>query len=143
MIVPAGHAIAIASHVRHRLGPPGALVRSFYLDPLFRADARLSAGSAPVLLTPVEAAGLCDIASGADANRWASDYLDRSQARPVAARLSEALAAPDDLSTARPVADVDCLSHSRLGEIVSRDVGLPSANFSHSPPLQRTYRGTG
>src|SRR3546814_3637049 len=30
MIVPAGHAIAIASHVRHRLGPPGALVRSFY-----------------------------------------------------------------------------------------------------------------
>ena len=69
MIVPAGHAIAIASHVRHRLGPPGALVRSFYLDPLFRADARLSAGSAPVLLTPVETAGLCDIASGADAKR--------------------------------------------------------------------------
>lgn len=29
LIVPAGHAIAIASHVRHRLGPPGALVRSF------------------------------------------------------------------------------------------------------------------
>src|SRR3546814_7359988 len=48
MIVPAGHALAIASHVRHRLGPPGALVRSFYLDPLFRADARLSAGSAPI-----------------------------------------------------------------------------------------------
>src|SRR3546814_5276656 len=33
MIVPAAHAIAIPSHVRHRLGPPGALVRSFYLDP--------------------------------------------------------------------------------------------------------------
>src|SRR3546814_8418250 len=27
MIVPAGHAVAIASQVRHRLGPPGALVR--------------------------------------------------------------------------------------------------------------------
>src|SRR3546814_18461476 len=78
--------IAIASHVRHRLGPPGALVRSFYHDPLFRADARLSAGSAPVLLTPVETAGLCDIASGAAAKRWASDYLDRTQARPGGAR---------------------------------------------------------
>src|SRR3546814_10769971 len=86
MIVPAGHAVAIASQVRHRLGPPGALVRSFYLDPLFRVGTRLSIGSAPVLLTPVEAAGLCDIASGADAKRWASDYLDRSQARPVDAR---------------------------------------------------------
>ena len=86
LIVPAGHAIAIASHVRHRLGPPGALVRSFYLDPLFRAGTRLSAGSAPVLLTPIETAGLGDIASGADAKRWASDYLDRSQARPVDAR---------------------------------------------------------
>src|SRR3546814_9217206 len=56
MIVPAGHAVAIASQVRHRLGPPGALVRSFYLDPLFRVGTRLSIGSAPVLLTPVEAA---------------------------------------------------------------------------------------
>src|SRR3546814_17901240 len=74
--------------------------------PLFRADARLSAGSAPVLLTPVETAGLCDIASGADAKRWASDYPDRSQVRPVDARLSEALAAPSDLSTARAVGDV-------------------------------------
>ena len=81
-------------------------MRSFYLDPLFRAGTRLSAGSAPVLLTPIETAGLGDIASGADAKRWASDYLDRSQARPVDARLSEVLAAPDDLSTARALADV-------------------------------------
>src|SRR3546814_19801524 len=44
MIVPAGHAVAIASQVRHRLGPPGALVRSFYLDPLFRVGTRLSIG---------------------------------------------------------------------------------------------------
>ena len=140
MIVPAGHAIAIASHVRHRLGPPGALVRSFYLDPLFRADARLSAGSAPVLLTPVETAGLCDIASGADAKRWASDYLDRSQARPVDARLSEVLAAPDDLSTARALADVACLSPSRLREIVSRDFGVPPAKLLQWLQLQRAMR---
>src|SRR3546814_2637803 len=100
--------------------------------PLFRADARLSAGSAPVLLTPVEAAGLCDIASGADAKRWASDYLDRSQARPVDARLSEALAASDDLSSARALADVACLSPSRLREIVSRDFGVPPAKIGRA-----------
>ncbi len=118
LIVPAGHAIAIASHVRHRLGP----------------------GSAPVLLTPIETAGLGDIASGADAKRWASDYLDRSQARPVDARLSEVLAAPDDLSTARALADVACLSPSRLREIVSRDFGVPPAKLLQWLQLQRAVR---
>jgi AraC-like DNA-binding protein len=115
-------------------------VRSFYLDPLFRAGTRLSAGSAPVLLTPIETAGLGDIASGADAKRWASDYLDRSQARPVDARLSEVLAAPDDLSTARALADVACLSPSRLREIVSRDFGVPPAKLLQWLQLQRAVR---
>src|SRR3546814_1249273 len=94
----------------------------------------LSAGSAPVLLTPVETAGLCDIASGADAKRWASDYLDRSQVRPVDARLSEALAAPSDLSTARALADVACLSPSRLREIVCR------RSEEHTSELQSLMR---
>jgi len=112
LIVPAGHAIAIAW---------------------------LSL-SAPVLLTPIETAGLGDIASGADAKRWASDYLDRSQARPVDARLSEVLAAPDDLSTARALADVACLSPSRLREIVSRDFGVPPAKLLQWLQLQRAVR---
>ncbi len=68
MTLPVGQAVAIASHVHHRLGPEGALVRSFYLDPLFRADARLAARSAPVLLAPAAAAGLGEIASAADAS---------------------------------------------------------------------------
>src|SRR3546814_15906538 len=50
MIVPAGHAVAIASQVRHRLGPPGALVRSFYLDPLFRLDRKSSGLGTRVLV---------------------------------------------------------------------------------------------
>src|SRR3546814_14665228 len=91
-------------------------------------------------ISPVEAAGLCDIASGADAKRWASDYLDRSQARPVDARLSEALAAPDDLSRARALADVACLSPSRLRDIVSRDFGVPPAKLLQWLQLTRALR---
>ncbi len=140
LIVPVGQAVAIASHVRHRLGPPGAMVRSVYLDPLFRADARLSAGSGTILLTPVELAGLGGIASGADAKRWAYDYFARSQTRPVDARLSEALAAPDDLSTARALADVADLSPSRLREIVSRDFGVPPTKLLQWLQLQRALR---
>jgi AraC-like DNA-binding protein len=140
MIVPAGHAVAIASQVRHCLGPPGALVRSFYLDPLFRAGTGLSVGSMPILLTPGELAGLDGKASGADAKRWASGYLDRSRAHPVDARLSEALAAPDDLSSARALADVACLSPSRLREIVNRDFGVPPAKLLQWLQLQRAVR---
>ena len=70
----------------------------------------------------------------------ASDYLDRSQARPVDARLSEVLAAPDDLSTARALADVACLSPSRLREIVSRDFGVPPAKLLQWLQLQRAVR---
>ena len=138
--VPTGHAVAIPSHVRHRLGPEGAVVRSFYLDPLFRADARLSAGSAPVLLAPAETAGLGGIAGAADAKRWASDYLARSQANPVDARLSIALADRGDVSTARALADVACLSPSRLREIVSRDFGVPPAKLLQWLQLQRAMR---
>jgi AraC-like DNA-binding protein len=140
MTVPAGHAVVIPSHVQHRLGPQGATVRSFYLDPLFRAEARVFAGSAPMLLTPAETAGLGGIAGAADAKRWASDYLDRSQASPVDARLSLVLAAPDDLSTARALADVACLSPSRLREIVSRDFGVPPAKLLQWLQLQRSMR---
>src|SRR3546814_14342231 len=92
------------------------------------------------LFRSVETAGLCDIASGADAKRWASDYLDRSQVRPVDARLSEALAAPSDLSTARALADVACLSPSRLREIVCRDCGVPPAKLLQWLQLQRAVR---
>ena len=99
MTIPVGRAVAIASHVRHRLGPEGALVRSFYLDPLFRSDARLSTGSTPILMAPAPAAALRAIASAADAKRWASDYIDRSEANPLDARLSGVLAAHEDVST--------------------------------------------
>lgn len=140
MTIPAGHAVVIASHVRHRLGPQGAFVRSFYLDPLFRADARLPAGSAPILLPPAESANLGAIASAADAKRWASDYLDRSQTTPVDARLPLALAVSDDVTTARALADVACLSPSRLREIVSRDFGVPPAKLLQWLQLQRAMR---
>lgn len=140
MTLPVGQAVAIASHVHHRLGPKGALVRSFYLDPLFRADARLAARSAPVLLAPAAAAGLGEIANAVDAKRWASDYLDQSPTNPLDPRLSAALAIPDDLSTARALADVACLSPSRLREIVGRDFGVPPAKLLQWLQLQRAMR---
>jgi len=62
------------------------------------------------------------------------------EARPVDARLSEVLAAPDDLSTARALADVACLSPSRLREIVSRDFGVPPAKLLQWLQLQRAVR---
>lgn len=140
MTVPAGQAVAIASHVPHRLGPRGAMVRSFYLDPLFRTGMRMSAGSAPVLLPPAETAGLGAIANADEARRSASSYLDRSHAGPVDARLSSALAAPDNLSSARALADGACLSPSRLREIVSRDFGVPPAKLLQWLQLQRALR---
>ncbi|WP_439569621.1 helix-turn-helix domain-containing protein [Sphingopyxis sp.] len=140
MTVPTGHAVALASHVPHRMGPQGAMVRSFYLDPLFRAGTRMSGGSAPILLPPTEAAGLGAIANAEDARRWASSYLDRSHGHPVDARLSAALTNPDDLSSARALADVACLSPSRLREIVSRDFGVPPAKLLQWLQLQRALR---
>ncbi len=56
------------------------------------------------------------------------------------ANMSEALAAPDDLSSARALADVACLSPSRLREIVSRDFGVPPAKLLQWLQLQRSMR---
>lgn len=140
MTVPAGQAVVFASHVPHRLGPQGAMVRSFYLDPLFRAGARMSAGSEPTLLPPAETACLGAIASGDEARRWASSYLDRMSGDPLDSRLSSALANPGDLSTARALADVARLSPSRLREIVGRDFGVPPAKLLQWLQLQRALR---
>ena len=138
--IPAGYAVAIPSQVRHRLGPTGAAVRSFYLDPLFRAGVRISSRAVPVVLNPDETAGLDGIAGAVDARRWASDYLDRSRRGTVDKKIASALALPASLGSVHALADAACLSPSRLREIVNRDFGVPPAKLLQWRQLQRALR---
>jgi AraC-like DNA-binding protein len=132
-----GEAALIPAGTKHCLAPSGALVRTIYVDPLFRGMRGLVRKSQPVHLSKTEATALAAVSCGEDAQHWISALLNKSASSPIDTRLRTALAEIEPGTTPAALAHAIGLSTSRLREVAVHDFGVPTVKLLQWLQLQQ------
>lgn len=131
-----GEASLIPAGTMHCLAPSGALVRTIYVDPLYRGMRGLVRQPEPLRLSKTEAAALASVDCGEDARRWVSAFLNKSALSPIVSRLHAALAEIEPGTRPAALAQTIGLSTTRLREIIVHDFGVPTAKLLQWLQLQ-------
>lgn len=132
-----GEAALIPAGTKHCLAPSGALVRTIYVDPLFRGMRSLVRKPEPVRVRKTEATALAAVRCGEDARHWVSAFLNKSLFSPIDSRLLAALTEIEPETTPAALAHSIGLSTTRLREVAVHDFGVPTTKLLQWLQLQR------
>ena len=136
-----GEAALIPAGTVHRLGPPGAMLRNLYVDPLFNGEREIPSQGNMKRLPAAEAGSLAMVRSGGDARQWVEDFLQLKKAGRIDHRLHSALGCVEPGASPARLAEAVGVSTTRLREITVRDFGVPTTKLLQWLQIQRAIEG--
>lgn len=124
-----GVAVLVPAGFEHSLQPSGAILRSLYVDPIFRGLRDLDRLTGLMTLTAVESNTLAAVRSGRDAQVWIETFLRKGAVTPIDHRLRPILDNLDPGTSPAELARILGISTTRLREISIRDFGVPTTKL--------------
>ena len=136
LTLASGQAALIPAGLTHCLSPVGAVVRTIYVDPMFRGTRDLVREQAPMRLGKDDAAALRAVRCPDSAKQWIQSFAGVQPSTAIDSRLrAEVVPGVFGLQT-RVLVDMLGVSTTRLREIAIRDFGVPTAKLLQWLQLQ-------
>lgn len=131
-----GEAALIPAGLAHCLVPVGAVVRTIYVDPMFRGTRNLTRHQAPMRLSMGAASALRAVSCADTAKQWIDSFTGVRLSTAIDARLRTEIARSEPGLQPAALAERMGLSPARLREIAIRDFGVPTAKLLQWLQLQ-------
>ncbi len=133
----AGEAALIPAGISHCLAPAGTVLRTIYVDPLFRGMRSAVQSLEISRLRAGQATALKAVKCGHSARQWIEDYLGTEAARAIDRRLQVGLVGLEPGIGPAALAQRLGFSPARLREVAVRDFGVPTAKLLQWLQLQQ------